>query len=248
MTTLALPAPGPVTITPVRNVRLYGKLGAKFGRSFRLAVSSPAEAMQALISQLPGLESFLVQSKDMGLGYAVFAGKRNLREDQLTYPVGRDDIRIAPVILGSKNSGWLNVILGAVLIVAGVFVAAMEFTVMGGVTAGQIGGYMIGAGIAMMAGGVVQLLMPQPKMQKPKERAEDTPSYSFNGAVNTMAQGHPVPLLYGRLIVGSAVASAGIEAKDEVYVPNDTVADPPSGGGGGGGGDRGDQRDYREEM
>lgn len=240
MTALVLPAPGPVTITPVRNVRLYGKLGAKFGRSFRLAVSSPAEAMQALISQLPGLEAFLMQSKDMGLGYAVFAGKRNLREDQLPYPVGRDDIRIAPVILGSKNGGWLQVILGVVLVVVGVMLAPTP--------AGFLSPYLISAGVSMVVGGVMQLLMPQPKMQKPKERAEDTPSYSFNGPVNTLAQGHPVPLHYGEQIVGSAVISAGIEAKDEVYVPNDTVADPPSGGGGGGGGDRGDQRDYTAEM
>ena len=38
----------------------------------------------------------------------------------------------------------------------------------------------------------------------------NTPSYLFNGAVNTTAQGHPVPIGYGRLIVGSAVISASI--------------------------------------
>ncbi|HNQ32149.1 MAG TPA: hypothetical protein PKJ93_00055, partial [Methanoculleus sp.] len=37
------------------------------------------------------------------------------------------------------------------------------------------------------------------------------------GPVNTMAQGHPVPVGYGEMIVGSAVISAGIEI-DEVAV------------------------------
>src|SRR5574344_1910257 len=37
----------------LRTIRLYGKLGAKFGRVHRLAVSSCAEAMQALAVLLP---------------------------------------------------------------------------------------------------------------------------------------------------------------------------------------------------
>ena len=109
----------------------------------------------------------------------------------------------------------------------------------------MIAGAVMGAGVSMTVNGIVQLLFPQPKMKAPKERPEDTPSYSFNGPVNTMAQGHPVPLLYGELIVGSAVISAGIEAKDEVYVPNNG---PVNGGGGGGGGGRGDTRDFIQEM
>ena len=242
MTTLTAPQYGPLQAQRLRTVRLYGKLGAKFGRRFKLAVASPAEAVQALKAQLEGFEAFLMQSKDMGLGYAVFAGKRNLTKEELTYPVGDDDIRIAPVILGSKNSGWLNVILGVVLIVVGVIGMSPWGQAFGG---GIWGPYVLNAGIAMAVGGVIQLLMPQPKMKAPKERPEDTPSYSFSGAVNTMAQGHPVPLQYGELIVGSAVISAGIEAKDEVYVPSNW---PVNGGGGGGGGDRGDTRDFIQEM
>ena len=56
---------------------------------------------------------------------------------------------------------------------------------------------------------------PTPKATEPSERPENKPSYSFNGAVNTTAQGHPVPVGYGRLIVGSAVISAGIDV-DEI--------------------------------
>jgi predicted phage tail protein len=35
-----------------------------------------------------------------------------------------------------------------------------------------------------------------------------------NGSVNTSAQGYPVPVGYGRMIVGSAVISAGIVAEE----------------------------------
>ena len=56
---------------------------------------------------------------------------------------------------------------------------------------------------------------PDAQASEPSERPENKPSYSFNGAVNTTAQGHPVPVGYGRLVVGSAVISAGIDV-DEV--------------------------------
>ena len=72
-------------------------------------------------------------------------------------------------------------------------------------------------GTSMILGGVAQMIAPTPKSSDPSERPENKPSYAFNGAVNTTAQGQPVPVGYGRLIVGSAVISAGIDV-DEVPV------------------------------
>lgn len=198
-----------------------------FGREFKLAVRNPGEAVQALIAQIPGLEAYLISAKSKGIGFVVYAGKVNLGEDQLLDPVGDAPIRIAPVLYGA-GSGWGQIIGGLILVVAGAFVTGMTFG-----AAGAVGGAMIGAGISMMVGGVMTLLAPQPKMGKPQERPENTPSYSFNGAINTQAQGHPVPLLYGRLIIGSAVVSAGIVAVDDTIIPYNG---PRTGGGGGGGG------------
>ena len=75
---------------------------------------------------------------------------------------------------------------------------------------------MVQIGASLILGGVVQMLTPVPRGTKNKSVSNE-PSYSFNGAVNTQAQGNPVPLLYGRMIVGSAVISAGINAED--YAP-----------------------------
>lgn len=61
----------------------------------------------------------------------------------------------------------------------------------------------------------MQLISPQMKGLSAKDSAENKPSYNFNGAVNTTAQGNPVPLGYGRMIIGSAVISAGIYAMDQ---------------------------------
>jgi len=71
-------------------------------------------------------------------------------------------------------------------------------------------------GIAMVMGGVVQMLSPQQRGLSAKDNPDNGASYNFNGAVNTSAQGNPVPVLYGRMIVGSSVISAGIYAEDQV--------------------------------
>lgn len=198
-------------MSQLRTVRLYGRLGARFGRvhRFHLDTSTAQEAVRALDSQIKGFRAYLVSAKDRGEEFAVFAGKRNLTADELGDPCGNEDIRIAPVIGGRKNGGLLQTIVGVVLIVADVFVFHT--------------GYLTQMGIALAAGGVMQLLSPQPKGAG-ANASSNQPSYVFNGAVNTEAQGHPVPLLYGRMIVGSAVISAGIEAAD--YAPSTTGVTP----------------------
>lgn len=197
----------------VRTVRLYGQLGSKFGRSFKLAVSSPAEAVQALCSQLPGFERYLMEAKDKGMAFTVFVGKRNIKQEDLTKLAEPDDIRIAPILLGSKNANVFQIIVGVILVVIGGIITGWSFG-----AAAPFGTAIAMMGMSMIIGGIVQMLMPHPKAPKGAgERPEDTPGYSFNGPLNTQAQGHPVPVLYGELITGSAVVSAGIRLDDGGY-------------------------------
>lgn len=215
----------------LRTIKLSGPLAARFGHVHRLAVESVAEAVRALSIMLPGFEKFMMEAKDNGLVFAVHVGRTNIGEEDLRDYVGSDDqIRIVPVIAGSKKNGVLQTIVGVVLIVVGVILSFTPFAAMSP--------YLIQAGIGLVAAGVIQMLMPSPKNPKQQDKPDDQDSYIFNGAVNTQAQGNPVPVLYGELFVGSAVVSAGISAKDNYTVPQS----PYSGGGslGGGGGYRGD--------
>jgi predicted phage tail protein len=59
--------------------------------------------------------------------------------------------------------------------------------------------------------------------KNPQTKPNDTASYLFNGPVNTTEQGNPVPVLYGRLIVGSQVVSASVCAYDLAIAPNPTA-------------------------
>ena len=190
-------------------VRLYGALGARFGRVHRLAVQTSAEAIKALCINLDGLESFLMNAKKNGMTFAVFRGKRNIGEQDFKELGGDSDIRIAPVLEGAKKAGLFQTILGAVMVVAGIVVTGMTFG-----SAGVIGAGMISAGIGMAAGGIYQMLSPQPKGLQGRDDPDNKPSYAFGGAVNTLAMGNPVALLYGEREIGGAIISAGIVAED----------------------------------
>ena len=200
----------------LRTIRLYGYLGAQFGRVHRLAVASCAEAVQALCVLLPGFERELMTSKDRGVGYACFLGRRNLADDQLFDLVGQEDIRIAPVVQGAKRGGLFTLILGAALF----FAAPLLVNPATAGLLGEGGAMVFGAGVGsmgklLMLSGVTQLLSPQQKGLSTADGPDNGASYNFNGPVNTSAQGNPVPLLYGELIIGSAAISAGIFAEDQ---------------------------------
>lgn len=195
----------------VRTIRLYGVLGARFGRLHRLAVNSTCEAVRALSIMIPGFERFLMESKERGLTFSVFMGKDNIGHDRLNSPVGGDDIRIAPILIGSKRAGSLQTIMGAALVVVGLIITGGSFG-----AAAPFGSSIIMMGASMVMGGVLQMLSPQAKGLGAQDSPANRASYSFNGPVNTSAQGNPVGLLYGQAIVGSAVISAGIYAQDQL--------------------------------
>lgn len=192
-----------------RTVKLYGVLRKHFGREYVLDVNSTRDAIQALCNMVPGFEKFLSNGEERGLVFTVFSGNRNLSADDLDLK-GDDagDIRIAPIIQGSKQAGLFTTILGAVLIVAGAFTFG---------TTSAIGVGMMVGGAAMAAAGVVQMLSPTPNTGS-LDRNEDgnNPSYGFGGAVTTIAQGNPYPLLYGEREIGGAVESGGIYTQDRL--------------------------------
>ena len=63
--------------------------------------------------------------------------------------------------------------------------------------------------LIVMMGGITELLSPRPKKTDQSARQDGT-SYFFDGPVNTTQQGVPVPLIYGRVLVGSQAISAKV--------------------------------------
>ncbi|WP_395600213.1 tail assembly protein [Pseudomonas sp. B19125] len=193
----------------MRTIKLGGVLGKKFGKQYTLDVYSFRDAMAALCMMKPGFEKYLRTAEERGLVFAVFVDERNLGEQELDL-AGRceGDIRIQPIIQGSKQAGMFQTLLGVVLIVAGLFT---------GGTTSTLGMGLLAAGAAVGLGGVVQMLSPTTKASaEGKNDDGNNPSYGFGGAVTTIAQGNPYPLLYGEREVGGAVESGGIYTQDNV--------------------------------
>lgn len=188
----------------LRKIRLYGKLGAQFGREHWLAVSSIREATIAMAVVIPGFERYVSTSAERGEGYAIFLGKKNVGEAEIDDWSGNREIRIAPIIMGSKQGGLFQIVVGVVLLVVGFFT--------GGSTWGPA---MMLMGGALAVSGAMSMMTQQAVTKESGDRGENVASKNFNGPVNTVAQGNPVPILYGRLIVGSAVISAGIYPEDK---------------------------------
>jgi len=115
----------------------------------------------------------------------------------------KDDstVHFTPVLKGSKKAGLFQTIVGAVMVVVGVF------------TSWAGGAALIAGGIGLIAGGVAQMLTKMPSMSTGKD-AERKQSTSFSNLSNMAAQGRPMPLAYGRIRVGSLIISQGVETMD----------------------------------
>lgn len=180
-------------------LRLGGYLGRAFGRKHRFLVCQSKEAIKALAKQKPEFAEALKTAHLQGVEFAVFNGKHNINNAEELNLGAKDELKIVPVVKGSKKAGLLQTIIGVVLI-------AVSF----------IPGFQLLApvGIGLALGGIQQLLTPQVKGLKTKEDS-DNKSYAFGGPVNTTAQGNPVGVLYGKREVGGAVISASILAEDQ---------------------------------
>lgn len=191
----------------LKTIKLYGVLGKKFGKEFHLAVESTREAVKALSVQVPGFEQFMLTAHEQGLAFAVFQDDENISEDQIDFETGAKVIKIVPKVIGAGgNNGVLQTILGAVMVVVGVVMLYIP-------GAQPFAASVIGAGIGMMVGGIAQMMMP--KMDEGDQNQDgNRANKGFGGAVTTIAQGNPVPILYGQREVGGFIVNAGQFAVD----------------------------------
>lgn len=184
-------------VQPMTTILLSGSLAQAFGREHvrYLETGTTIEAFSALKHTIPGFEDFIRDSARKGLRYAIFRNRENVGEREFTLS-GTTEIRIVPVLSGSKNGGLFQTIVGVALIVAS-FIPGFQA--------------LLPVGIAMTLGGVVQMLSPVPKASSQQDQAstENKPSYLFNGAFNSTQQGLPVPVIYGKMLVGSSVVTVG---------------------------------------
>lgn len=199
----------------MKTVRLTGRLAKLYGKSFSLDIASPAEAVRALCFVIPGFEN------EIRKGY--YRVYRSYDDGRMIEYTERDlhfqsqkasCITIEPVPTGRK-SGFLNVIIGAVLVGAAFMLTggtlaapALSFfgTTITGTQLALVGGLMAVSGIASM-------LSPTPKMNT--DDTKERRSAILNPPENRTEAGHPVPLVYGkRVFIGSTVIANALTVEE----------------------------------
>ena len=203
-------------------VKVYGALRELLGKTrFEFVADTPAQAMRALLVNFPQLEQWLIDSEKNGVAYRVTVGKQKIHNDDVSGLFSpwseREVFSITPVMTGAGR-GVNSLLLGVVLIGAAIVFAPAGATVLGikgagggllGGALGTFGASVVGTvGLSLAFGGIAQMLSPVPKPPREATRLE---SNSFSGIQQTVRQGVPVPIAYGRVFVGSAVVSAGLD-------------------------------------
>lgn len=176
-------------------VRLYGDL-ERYGRKFNLNVVNASEAVRALTLQIPGLRQHM-----QGDYYRVRIAGHDMCESDLQHGMfsvlkETDVIHIIPRALGAKSGvGIFQVVAGVALMISSYWLGPAAF----------------GAGLGLLMGGVATMLTKTPKT-KVDEGATNN-NTAFSNLDNTVAQGQPVPLAYGRVMIGSKVLSQGLSTQ-----------------------------------
>jgi predicted phage tail protein len=181
----------------LRKIRLYGKLAKFVGhRVLEADVATAAEAVRFLLANWPELERHMADQH-----YRVHTAGDDLTLDDLHNPMGQE-LRIVPVVAGAGAVG--RIIVGVALVAFSLLLPGVG-AVIGGALMTKIG--ILGG--ALILSGVAQLLTPTPTISK--DEADPRKSFSFSGIQNTSRVGTAVPVVYGELLVGSVVVSAGID-------------------------------------
>ena len=187
-------------------IKLSGSMAQRFGRTHRRALTSASEVFRALSNTIAGFDAYLREARAKGLDFVIFRDRRNIGHEEFELLGPGDELRIIPVIRGSKRAGVFQALLGTALVAAAIWMPGVS------IAASNL---MFSVGAAMAVGGVVQMLSPQVSGLRMRQDPDNKPSYAFGGPVNTTASGNPVPLLYGQREIGGAIISAGIYTEDQ---------------------------------
>lgn len=203
----------------LKTMTLKGQLGKKFGKIHRFHVADLNEFLRAMCSQVKGFKKYVSNAHLNGVKFAFYSGKNNISIEEFDMSAAAAEYTMVPVIEGAKQAGMLQIVIGAVALVAAFFTAGASFAAFAGISAATAAATttaLVGIGLSMTIGGVVQMLTPQPSFNVgASSDADNKANYAFGSPVNTVSMGYPVPLLYGQRETGGAIISAGIFSSDQ---------------------------------
>jgi len=205
----------------MNTIRLYGPLAKFVGRkTFEVDISTAAESIRFLEVTFPQIKRHM---RDQW--YVITVGRHKLGLNELHYPIGNQELRIIPVFSGAafdilNPSGGTSNPNNVPITSSSSSSSASVGGLLGGLISAisgaspilAIGAAVVGIGALYVAN---QLSKPaaQVGVSATPIKTDNDPrtNFSFNGIQNTARAGVPVPIVYGEVVTGSVVISAGID-------------------------------------
>lgn len=186
---------------------------------------SPIERFDELVLNDPGMSQsytfvpVIAGSKNSGLmmilGVALIAATGGFAAFGMTGMMGSSAVTVGSA--AGAQAGAINAAMGLAAGSAGAVTAsttvtaAMSVALQTASMAGTAAGFAVSGagmlGMGLLLGGAAMMLAPDVPDESGAETAEN---YLFSGPVNTVKQGEPIPLIYGRAITGSKTISASL--------------------------------------
>jgi predicted phage tail protein len=190
----------------LHTIKFQGFLGKKYGKEVSLAGANMFQLMAGLVHRFgPEFKEDIRTSN-----WHVYVGskkQRNLGEEDLANPIKDRVIHLTPAIGG--GSAAVRIVIGAVLVVAGVYFGNP---------------WLVKVGAALVLGGVVEMLTKPKAGMAPTDRSDEAASALYNGVVNVTEQGTPVPIICGRVQRASSVVIS-LDVSSEEIRPSNGSAD-----------------------
>lgn len=228
-----------------RNVYLEGEMGVRFGKEFQMAADSFTEVFRCLKCNFSSFMPYLQECHEKNIGFILEVEGRPIRNEAEALLLYREgDMIITPVPAGSK-SGPAKILAAVAVTVMTAGMGAFAIGAMGGgglagglaatgsmfgaglggVTA-TLGGMMsAGGGLGLLAnmglslginlamGGLQQMMAPDPSTDNQQDE-----SYIFQGSKQNIAEGDPVPVLYGELRIPGRTISFHTKSERTAFV------------------------------
>lgn len=208
-----------------RKIYLDGELGDKFGKVLVLDVQSFKDVFKALDAQRPEFRTYLAECHENKIGFIMHVEDSPLTADEellMNFSEGDMYISPAPEGSGGKLGGFLKIVAAAVIAFVVIPWAVTAYGLSGGWLAAAYG-----ATLGLAVSGLADLMAPDPATDVENDSRQDS-SYLFQGSGQTILEGDPVPLLYGRLRIPGRLIDFDVRNKNSQFTE---IGFGPSSGG-----------------